>query len=172
MSGRILTFRNSGLIDLTAVRTLGVSVKEEGAIGYFGTGLKFAIATVLRNGGTLVIWRGRDRHEMGKASANVRGKDFDVVTMDGVELGFTTQLGRDWEPWMAFRELACNATDEGGHYYLAEESHTGSDDETVIEATGGGLVDAYYDRHDIILEAEPLVANSQVEIHAGPSTHI
>lgn len=167
-----VVFRNRGLIDLTAVRTLGVSVKEEGAIGYFGTGLKFAIATVLRNGGSIIIWRGHDRHELGVASASVRGKDFDVVTMDGAELGFTTQLGRDWEPWMAFRELACNATDEGGRYYLAQEPHSGGDDETVIEVIGGGMADAYYDRHDIILEAEPLVANSQIEIHAGPSTHI
>lgn len=167
-----VVFRNRGLIDLTAVRTLGVSVKDEGAIGYFGTGLKFAIATVLRGGGSLVIWRGTDRHQLGVASTSVRGKDFDLVTMDGVELGFTTQLGRDWEPWMAFRELACNATDEGGCYYLAQEPHAGSADETVIEVTGGGMVNAYHDRHDIILEAEPLIANSQLEIHAGPSTHI
>lgn len=167
-----VVFRNRGLIDLAAVRTLGVSVKDEGSIGYFGTGLKFAIATVLRGGGSIVIWRGQDRHELGVMSASVRGKDFEIVAMDGVELGFTTQLGRDWEPWMAFRELACNATDEGGRYYLAQEPHIGSEDETVIEVTGAGMIDAYHDRHDIILEAEPLIANGQLEIHPGPSAHI
>ena len=167
-----LVFRNRGLIDLTAVRTLGVSVKEEGAIGYFGTGLKFAIATVLRGGGSIIIWRGLDRHEFGVASATVRDKQFDVVTLDGAELGFTTQLGRDWKPWMAFRELACNALDEGGSYGICRNAHHGIDGETIIEVIGAGMVDAYHDRHDIILEAAPIYANEFFEIHPGPSSQI
>ena len=153
----MIVFRNQGLIDLTAVRTLGVSVKEEGAIGYFGTGLKFAIATILRNGGQVIIWRGEDRHEFGVSPADVRGKSFDIVTLDGAEIGFTTKLGRDWEPWMAFRELACNALDEGGEYFASEKDvGPGCGEETIIEVTGGGIDDAYATRHDIILEDEPL----------------
>ena len=96
----MIVFRNTGLIDLTAVRTLGVSVKEEGAIGYFGTGVKFAIATILRGGGSITLYRGKDEHRFGTVSQEVRGQSFEVVTFDGAELGFTTALGRYWKPWM------------------------------------------------------------------------
>ena len=42
-----------------AIRTLGVSVKVgDSPIGYFGTGLKFALATILRKGGEIVLKRG------------------------------------------------------------------------------------------------------------------
>lgn len=169
----MIIFRNDGLIDLTAVKTMGVSVKEEGSIGYFGTGLKFAVATILRNGGHIVIWRDDDRHEFGTRATDVRGKPFDVVTLDGIDIGFTTQLGRDWEPWMAFREMACNALDEGGRYFASEvPAGPGCGGETIIEVTGGGIDRAYSDRHDIIIEAEPLEANDAIEIHPGPSNYI
>lgn len=167
-----VVFRNKGLIDMTAVRTLGVSVKDEGAIGYFGTGLKFAIATILRGGGSIIIWRGMERFELSIESETVREKSFDVVTLNGVQLGFTTQLGRDWEPWMAFRELVCNATDEGGSCYLTAVEHGGSENETVIEVIGGGIIDAYHDRHEIILQSQPLISTDVVELHPGPSAEV
>jgi len=42
----MLIFSNPGLIDIDAVTTLGVSVKQPGSFGRFGTGLKFAVAEV------------------------------------------------------------------------------------------------------------------------------
>lgn len=166
----MIVFRNRGLIDLTAVRTLGVSVKEEGAIGYFGTGLKFAIATILRGGGTIAIYRGKQKHRFGSVEKEVRGKPFHVVTMDGQELGFTTTLGRDWKPWMAFRELACNALDEGGRFY-AERDSVGAiaDDETVVAVHAEEIEDAYYGRGEILLESPPIYANDYIEIRPGSS---
>lgn len=166
----MIIFRNNGLIDLTAVRTLGVSVKEEGAIGYFGTGLKFAIATILRGGGTVSIHRGKREHRFGTADKIVRDKPFQVVTMDGAELGFTTSLGRDWQPWMAFRELACNAIDEGGRYY-AERFDVGEigECETVIVVQSEEIEDAYYARSEILLEAPPAYANDYIEVRPGRS---
>jgi len=112
--GKKIYFHNPGLIDLGAVTTMGVSVKDEGAIGYFGTGLKFAIAVILRSGGSMTIWRGTEPHSFGVVRQEFRGKSFDVAAMDGQSLGFTTALGRDWVSWMAYRELACNAFDESG----------------------------------------------------------
>jgi hypothetical protein len=169
----MIIFRNRGLIDLTAVRTLGVSVKEEGAIGYFGTGLKFAIATILRGGGSVSIHRGKQEHRFATADKSVRGKEFQVVTMDGQELGFTTTLGRDWQPWMAFRELACNAIDEGGRYY-AERNEVGeiAEDETVIVIQSEEIEDAYYARSEILLETPAIYANDYIEIRPGRSQHL
>lgn len=169
----MIIFRNRGLIDLAAVRTLGVSVKEDGAIGYFGTGVKFAIATILRGGGSVTLLRGKDEHRFGIISQEVRGQEFEVVTLDGKELGFTTQLGRDWLPWMAFRELACNALDEGGRYY-AERDFVGlvDPDETVFIVHSEEFEDAYHNRGDIILESKPVYANDHIEIRHGNSTNV
>jgi hypothetical protein len=169
----MIVFRNTGLIDLTAVRTLGVSVKEAGAIGYFGTGVKFAVATILRGGGSVSLFRGKQEHRFGTLEKEVRGQPFSVVTLDGEELGFTTSLGRDWEPWMAFRELACNALDEGGRYY-AERYDIGeiADDETLFVVDSEEMDDAYYGRGDIILESKPLYSNDYIEIRSGPASHV
>lgn len=169
----MIIFRNRGLIDLAAVRTLGVSVKEEGAIGYFGTGLKFAIATILRGGGSVSVYRGKEEFRFGTVTKEVRGKPFEIVTMNGDELGFTTQLGRDWEPWMAFRELACNALDEGGKFY-AEGHSVGEidDDETLVAVHSEEITDAYYARHEILLETPATYANDLIEIRPGASSNI
>jgi hypothetical protein len=166
----VIIFRNNGLIDLTAVRTLGVSVKEEGAIGYFGTGLKFAIATILRGDGAISIWRGKEEHRFSTVDREVRGKPFQVVTMNGAELGFTTSLGRDWQPWMAFRELACNALDEGGRFYADSEGpgEIGAD-ETVVVVRAEEIADAYYARSEVLLETPPVYANGYIEIRHGQS---
>lgn len=166
----MIVFRNRGLIELTAVRTLGVSVKEEGAIGYFGTGLKFAIATILRGGGSISIFRGKQEYRFSSVEQVVREKPFQLVTMNGQELGFTTSLGRDWKPWMAFRELACNAIDEGGTFY-SDRYGAGEigDDETVIVVHSEEIEDAYHARGEILLETPPAYANDYIEIRPGSS---
>src|SRR5262245_54522643 len=43
-----LVFSNPGILDINLVKLLGVSVQEsDSAIGFFGTGLKYAIASTL-----------------------------------------------------------------------------------------------------------------------------
>ncbi len=166
----MIVFRNKGLIDLTAVETMGVSVKEEGAIGYFGTGVKFAIATILRGGGTVYIHRGpHDEHRFGTTTKQVREKDFDIVTMNGKPLGFTTQLGRDWKPWMAFRELACNALDEGGSFEHTLCVGRIEPDETVVVVDSEEIEDAYFHRGEVLLESPPIHVNPFIEIRPGSS---
>lgn len=114
----MIVFQNPGLIDLDAVRTMGVNVKvHANAFGHFGTGLKFGIATVLRGGGSVWLYRGTDRHEFSLVERTIRGEEFRIVCLDGVEMGFTDQLGRNWEPWMVLREFGCNALDERGRFY-------------------------------------------------------
>lgn len=164
-----IVFQNPGLIDIAAVTTMGVSVKDgDGAIGYFGTGLKFAIATILRGGGRVSIYRGFDAYHFGVKATEVRGQSFDLVTMNGEALGFTTQLGRTWEPWMAFRELASNCRDESGFYTTSAIDPR--EDHTTIVATG--LADVWHERETILLEREPLATMPTAEIHEGPSIYV
>lgn len=171
----MIVFHNPGMIDLDAALTMGVSVKEgDTPIGYFGTGLKFSIATILRNGGNVVLWRGHDRHDFTVERKIIRGEEFDLVAMDGQRLGFTTQLGRKWEPWMAFRELASNCKDEGGTYFKSDvsgnvcEKHRDRCTTFIVD----GLDDVWPDRGTILLESEPIAANDHFEIHEGISRHV
>src|SRR5690606_17354524 len=111
----MLIFSNPGLIDETAITTIAVNAKTgNNPIGVFGTGLKYAIAIILRLGGRVTIYRGLKKLEFGIKTKTIRGKEFDIITMNGRQLGFTTHLGHHWQPWMAYRELWSNARDEEG----------------------------------------------------------
>lgn len=61
MTATQVIFRNKGIIDPRSITTFGVSSKDsESAIGYFGTGLKYAIAILLREGCKIDIYTGGD----------------------------------------------------------------------------------------------------------------
>lgn len=170
----MIIFRNPGLIDLEVVKTMGVNVKEgDHPIGRFGTGLKFAIATILRDGGEIEIWRDGECHKIASQPTAIRGKDFDIVTLDGQPLGYTTALGRDWEPWMAFRELATNAKDEAGSYFLGSETTPPpSRGETMVVVHSPGIVAAYLERDAVLLESAPLYEDEILAIHPGETRYI
>lgn len=130
----MIIFHNPGDLDLEAVRLMGASVKAAGSFGRFGTGLKYAVATVLRGGGRLRLHISGREFGFGTLAREVKGETFaEVVLFEYIEgeprgetpLGFTTALGKDWEPWMAVRELACNARDEGGGLTRWEDPNWG-----------------------------------------------
>lgn len=51
-----LYFLNNGEFDVSAMLTFGVSAKEsDNPIGQFGTGFKYAIAIILRLGGSISV---------------------------------------------------------------------------------------------------------------------
>lgn len=125
----MIVFHNPGLIEANAFRLMGASVKSENAFGRFGTGLKYAVATVLRGGGSIRVHSGERTFNFALEPSELGGKTFDEVVLiedmgdlpdTTTPLGFTSALGRDWEPWMAVRELGCNARDEGGDFGLID----------------------------------------------------
>lgn len=115
----MLVFENQGEIDPRLIQLIGVNVKESlNPVGYFGTGLKYAIASILRWGGTIVVQSGEAEWSFHREQAQIRGREFQLISMQGrldrQTLGFTTELGKNWEPWQVYRELWCNAHDESG----------------------------------------------------------
>ncbi|QYW02158.1 hypothetical protein CPT_Sonora_055 [Stenotrophomonas phage Sonora] len=167
-----IVFRNNGELDLTSIRTFGVSSKESSsAIGFFGTGLKYAIAIFLRLGCKVEINTGGQRLVFGTERATVRVNDFDFVTMNGERLGFTTELGKTWEAWAALRELYCNCMDEKGEVYEVDESvDVGvSQYETVILVEGRAISDVWAERSTIFLSKPPAIVSEGVDIHLGAS---
>jgi len=127
-----IVFETPGLIDLRAFTTMGISAKpnSDAPIGQFGTGLKYAIAVLVRMGAEPVVWIGKDQYVFYKHSTTFRDKEFDLVMMRAKrwpqriwrnhELPFTTSYGKNWKPWMVFRELEANTRDEGGTTYEDE----------------------------------------------------
>ncbi len=172
----MLVFKNAGLIDETALTVSGISAKEgDNPIGQFGTGMKYVIAGVLRLGGKLVVYRGKKKLEFASVVTNVRGKDFSVVTMNGRKLGFTDQLGKNWQAWMLYRELWSNMQDEKGEVYWTEngmDSVEGSSKNTTILISCPVIEQAHAERATIVLNSAPLYKGSRLEVHAGESEYV
>ncbi len=159
-----VSFQNAGLIDMRAVRTFGVSAKDcENPIGFFGTGLKYAIAICLRHSCKVTLYRGLERFDFSTQAVEVRNAGFRIVTMNGEELGFTTDLGKTWEPWQAFREVYCNTTDESGSIIDGVAEPT--PDHTTIVIAGPAFYGAYLERDQIALSAAPRWSTPRVQVH-------
>lgn len=161
-------FTNKGHLDLDAIKTMGVSVKEtDNPIGYFGTGFKYAIATLLRNNHKIYMETGNEHYEFWAQPKMIRGKEFQIVIMNNEQLGFTTELGKNWEIWQAFRELYSNCLDEGG--VVSDKPYTA---DTVIAVTGEAITEAYHNRGKIFLSTKPTEILDGVEIHRGMSQYV
>ena len=162
-------FENYGEIDKRAMTVLGASVKGDSAIGYFGTGLKFSIACLLRNGCEISVYSGAEKLKFDSVPQKIRGKDFSIVCMNGQELSYTTQLGRDWKLWQAFRELHSNCLDEGGKTYISETIPDAETGKTVIAVRGDDFVDEYNNMDKIFISKDdyPLEKNDKCEVFEG-----
>lgn len=160
----MIVFETPGLIDQRAFTIMGLSAKPgtPNPIGYFGTGLKYAIAVLVRLGADVVVFIGRDEYRFGKEPGEFRGKKYDKLIMQAkpwrkrvwgqTELPFTTDYGRNWKPWMCFRELEANTRDENGRSWKHEgEFPGGAPDCTRIIIQLQEFDDAYDSRDEVFL---------------------
>jgi hypothetical protein len=167
----LVFFKNDGVIDLTSVTTFGVNAKEtDNPFGFFGTGLKYAIAILLREKQTITIHTGLEAHVFTTVTKTIRDKEFDIVCMDGAELGFTLELGKAWELWQAYRELYCNTMDEGG--VITANNCSPEEGSTLIVVDGGAFQEIHENRHKIILNSEPFFKENGVDAHLGESNYM
>lgn len=188
---RCVAFITPGLIPLDSFTTFGVNVKLEtkSPFGYFGTGLKYAIAVLLRNGCRIVMWRGISRYEFYIKRDDFRGKEFSFVQMKRqtqrllqlrrafhTKLPFTTELGKNWELWQAFRELETNTRDEQGMTQLTEwpdDARHEKANETLILVYGEKFVDEFLDmdRH-FLVGGKIAREDAAVQVIDKPCKHI
>lgn len=165
-----LYFHNSGVIDIRGATIAGLSAKDgETPIGKFGTGLKYGIACVLRWGGSITICAGGDEYQFGAVELDFRGKIFSQVVLHhngqpGQQLGFTTEYGKEWEPWQVYREFYANALDEGGS--VSDVPVTCGPDRTVIRIACPLLEAEHTSRDTIILPS------TRQPIHSSPSAQL
>lgn len=128
-----LCFVTDGSIDLRAFTTFGFNAKPNSPnpIGFFGTGLKLATAVIARLGCKMTVMIDGVQHEFYTKETSFRGKTFQQIRMrkrKGLmarwqyqEMPYTTELGKNWEPWQVFRELESNTRDENGKTFIIED---------------------------------------------------
>ena len=173
----MIVFENYGEIEIDAITTFGVSVKEgPNPIGFFGTGLKYAVAVLLRHGCKVSISSGERHLRFTTERREVRNKAFDFVLMrEGdrlTSLGFTTELGKTWQPWMAYRELYCNARDEGGSVYKVASATAATDPQrglTQIRVEGAEVETVHSESALYFCEDAPDAIYDGVGIYRRPS---
>lgn len=174
----MIVFENDGEIDLRAATLIGVNVKEgASAIGFFGSGLKYGIACLSRWGESIIIQSGSAEFAFIAEPTEIRGKTFGILSMcskvDRMPLGFTTDLGKRWEPWMVYRELWCNAHDEPSPriYALEDRGATPAPKAglTRVIVAGEKIEAAHAGRAAFILEDRtPMHVVDGLEIYDGP----
>lgn len=170
----MILFQNPDEIDVRSISTFGISVKDtSNPIGFFGTGLKYAIAVLLRHKHAVTIFSGLTVVEFGVARDAVRGQEFDFVTMavDGgapTPIGFTTELGKQWDLWMAYREIACNCKDECGEAQFEHEMASPEAGVTKVVVIGDTFESIFAQSHTYILEDEPQFVVNGMEVRSRP----
>ncbi len=114
-------FYTPGTLQRECFTILGLNAKpnSDNPIGYFGTGLKYAIAVILRNNGTIVIETPDYTAHFVSKTGMFRGVPYQKIVCQinddaPFDLPLTLEYGKNWEPWMAYRELYTNTLDEGG----------------------------------------------------------
>jgi len=159
-----ITFQNKGLVDIRAITTIGISVKDnDNPIGQFGTGIKVSLAVLLREHQSITVYRGLEEYTFATKKDLVRGEEQEFILMNGRELGFTTHYGMNWKMWMVYRELASNTMDEDGDIHHSTVSP--QEDHTTIIVQGKKFHDAAMKHGEIFLQSTPLYSGGGVEVH-------
>ncbi len=184
-----IVFETPGLMDLRSITLIGVNAKPntDSPIGYFGTGLKYSIATLMRIGAEITIYIGDKRWDIRKSTEVFRGSEYTrmrivseriVMGVMGVgthghDLPYAMEHGRNWGPRMVFRELESNTRDEKGITYITP----GDPGPTVLESTRivvrhPDIVKAFEDRDSIFLPGHLPTASSGVDIQDKGSEYL
>jgi len=134
LKGKFLKISNKGLIDVNAFKLIGASTKKDDdtKIGFFGSGLKYAIAWLMRNGSMFKVFVGDKEIKFTTRKKKLAQHEFDVIYVNGGQTSLTTELGAQWEEWFAIREIYCNALDEGAGRATIVEEIAPYEDETAF----------------------------------------
>lgn len=116
-----MEFKNPGEIPVNAFKLLGASTKRDDSskIGFFGSGLKYAMAVMLREGIDFKVFIGEKELKIGTRQTDFAGRKIAVITVNGEKTSITVDAGIDWEAWFAIREVYSNTIDGGGNAKLA-----------------------------------------------------
>lgn len=113
---RYILIQNEGEIETNSFELIGASTKrgQEGKIGFFGSGLKYSIAYMMRKGIGFKVFSGENELVFSTTPENLKDQRFDRITINGKPTSYTVTMGPTWtQDWFILREIYCNALDEG-----------------------------------------------------------
>lgn len=184
---RSVVFQTQGKLDLRSLTTFGLSSKpnSQNPIGYFGTGMKYAVAVLLRHNLDVVIFVNQRKWSFKVNKTVFRQKEFFEIELvrhkafgldSHIKLPFTTELGRNWSLWQAFRELYANTLDENGETFipvgLVNSQRKGR---TQIVVTGEPFVEEFIGKDKTFLPdalRESSVENGTIQRFDRPSQYV
>lgn len=190
MSKRVYRFETDTVIPFSAFNTFGINAKPNSSnpIGFFGTGLKYGVSIILRLGGTMRVFIDGTEYEFFLSSKDFRGKHFQEVRMkkrSGLlskwqydKLPFTTELGKNWELWQAYRELESNTRDENGISRWVDEpiqNASSTKGKTVIEISCRGLDEVIDTANTVFLDTPMMRVVHECNrfvMYDAPSKHL
>lgn len=144
---KYLKITSQGEIEPAALSLMGASTKrgDSEKIGMFGSGNKFALAYLMRSNLEPTIYSGVTQIEIGVEETEFRGDSFGVITIDGSPTSLTTSMGKDWDCWMAIREIFANALDEGEASISLADEATGDEGYTSFYIAVNDDVSEFHD---------------------------
>jgi len=177
----MIIFRNPGVMDIRGATIMGLHAKaHSNPTGFFGTGLKYAIAVCLRKGLDISILAGDTLYTFSLKPTTFRGSDIAIVQMKNErtgevqELSFTSEYGKTWELWQAYRELYANAKDEGGDVEMRTNSEAQlfdmrHEEETLVLVKGEAMENVHRNSHEFLITTPVLMDGlGFANIHEGP----
>lgn len=114
---KYILIQNEGEIEGNSFELIGASTKRSDStkIGFFGSGLKYSIAYMMRNNISFRIFSGSREMHFTTTPAQIKDQQFDRICINGQPTSFTVSMGPTWkEDWYVLREIYCNALDEDG----------------------------------------------------------
>lgn len=124
---KYLRIQSNGEIETEAFTLIGASSKRDDSskIGFFGSGLKYSIASMMRNNIDFKIFKGEMEIKFSVADINFRNNSYQAICVNGKETSMTTTMGgSDWDLAFApFREIYSNALDEDSDVLLNTETN-------------------------------------------------
>lgn len=190
---RSVVFKTPGKLDLRSIMTFGLNAKPNTGhpIGYFGTGLKYAVAVLCREKIPMTFYIDGQKWSVKTEDSQFRDKTVTEVFLERHrkllppsirKLPFTTELGKTWQLWQAFRELETNTRDENGETFVAHEFNDPerpihgltSKGFTLIVVESEAFVQEYYDREKTFLPEGLTLreGTKDIQIFDRPSQHI
>lgn len=121
-----ILIQNEGEIETNSFELIGASTKrdEKGKIGFFGSGLKYSIAYMMRKCIDFKIFSGLTELRFTTVKEQLKGKDFERICINGKQTSYTVTMGPTWkEDWFVLREIYCNALDEGNCTIVKNTEH-------------------------------------------------
>jgi len=120
---KYILIQNDGEIESNSFELIGASTKrnDNSKIGFFGSGLKYSVAFMMRNNIDFKIFSGEQEMIFTTIPEKLKEQIFDRICINGKPTSFTVTMGPTWtEEWFVLREIYCNALDESSCQVIRE----------------------------------------------------